>query len=166
MNVIDNNIFNFSFLKGCSMLKAKRKQGVKYLFNSTFRARKPKLPKRKKVKARPTELTEHFKKVLAIGPAPGHEGVGRMTVHHCHSGSIAEHGITRGFGQKASDWLVIALPQELHVMSPTAIDGSIGVVTWEQQFGTQFDALCWLSRKLGYNVFKKAGFNIAIDELD
>ena len=77
---------------------------------------------------------------------------------------MSSNGINRGGGQKASDWLQIPLTAKLHIMSGQAIDGSIGVKTWEKAHGDQFEHLKTVSRWLGYNVFEKAGIDgVSID---
>lgn len=150
---------------GVNMLQNKQKEGVRYLYNSTFQRKKKdkdkdkkKLIKRKPVRSK--ELSDHWSRVVELGPAPWNLAEGRLTVHHCHSGSISQNGISRGIGQKNNDWLVICLPESLHVKSPKAIDGSIGVLTWEAKFGTQMKSLLWVCKELNVNVFKKAGYDI------
>ena len=138
-------------------------------WNSTFKV-KPRAGKEKSVglkrhkskkryrpKPKSQEIKDHFQAVIELGPPPGMEGEGQLTIHHCHSGSMSDNGINRGVGQRPSDWLVIALPMELHVMSGLAIDGSIGIRTWEEKFGTQFNALIWVCHQLKIDVFEKAG---------
>lgn len=75
------------------------------------------------------------------------------TLHHCHSGSLAEAGFNRGGSQRPSDWLVIPLILELHVGN--GIDGGKGVLTWEAEHGTQMDHLKTVSEWLGYDVFER-----------
>jgi hypothetical protein len=67
-------------------------------------------------------------------------------------------GVHKGLGSKTSDWLVIPLHPRYHYAGPDAIDGGgITVREWEEQFGTQVSFLEWVSRKLGVDVFEKAG---------
>jgi hypothetical protein len=82
----------------------------------------------------------------------------RVTLHHCHGGSMNEVGVHVGMGQKASNWLQIPLTQSLHVLDGMGIDaGVITLVEWEKIYGTQVELLKEVSRRLGYNVFEKAG---------
>lgn len=82
-----------------------------------------------------------------------------VTIHHCHSGSMADAGINRGGGQKVSDWLVIPLNRELHCIGPDAIDGAVGggVITWEAKNGRQVDHINTLIARTGIDVWAKAG---------
>lgn len=88
-----------------------------------------------------------------------------VTLHHCHSGSLSEAGITRGVGQRPSDWLVIPITLDLHIGNG-GIDGSMGVKTWEKTHGTQMEHLVEVFQQLGINGFKKAGFDINVPGLD
>ena len=89
----------------------------------------------------------------------------RVTMHHCHGGSMKDLGIHVGTGQKASNWLQIPLTQKLHVLDGMGIDaGGITLVEWEKTYGTQVELLKEVSRRLGYNVFEKAGITgVSID---
>lgn len=80
----------------------------------------------------------------------------RVTIHHCHSGSIAERGYNRGGGQKSSDWLCIPLDLYLHSMGPEAIDGSCGVLTWESRYGRQADFIDRLCVRFGLDLWSLA----------
>lgn len=82
-----------------------------------------------------------------------------VTIHHCHSGSMADAGVNRGGGQKVSDWLVIPLNRELHCVGPNAIDGAVGggVITWEAKNGRQVDHINTLIARTGIDVWAKAG---------
>lgn len=74
-------------------------------------------------------------------------------------------GIHVGTGQKSSNWLQIPLTQKLHVLDGMGIDaGGITLVEWEKINGTQVELLKSVSRRLGYNVFEKAGIEgVSID---
>lgn len=91
-------------------------------------------------------------------------GYSHPTLHHCHSGSMSANGINRGGSQRPSDWFVIPIVASLHVGNG-GIDGSLGVLSWEKLYGTQFEHLKTISRVLGYNVFKKAGYDIEVEGL-
>lgn len=80
----------------------------------------------------------------------------RVTIHHCHSGSMVDRGVMRGGAQKVSDWLVIPLDVELHSMGPQAIDGSCGVLTWESMYGRQADWIDALVAETGVDVWALA----------
>lgn len=80
----------------------------------------------------------------------------RVTLHHCHSGSMVERGVMRGMGQKVSDWLVIPLDLYLHSMGPQAIDGACGVLTWEARNGRQADFLDLIVARTGVDVWALA----------
>ena len=88
----------------------------------------------------------------------GNRGV---TLHHCHGGSMKDAGIHRGMGQRPSDWLVIPIIDDLHT-GARGIDSGMGVLTWEERFGTQMHHLRKISRLPGYNVFELAGYDIEI----
>jgi hypothetical protein len=80
----------------------------------------------------------------------------RVTIHHVHSGSIAERGFNRGGAQKLSDWLVIPLDLFLHSMGPEAIDGACGVQTWESKYGKQADYIDRLCADMGMDLWALA----------
>lgn len=80
-----------------------------------------------------------------------------VTIHHIHSGSVADAGINRGAGQKVSDWLVLPLDRALHCIGPNAIDGSAGVRTWEAKYGRQVDLITAVIARTGIDVWAKAG---------
>jgi hypothetical protein len=80
------------------------------------------------------------------------------TLHHIKGGSVADIGLHSGMGQRGiSDYLVIPLAQELHIMSGIAIDGSIGVRSWERKFGNQVDLMDRVCRATGINAWREAG---------
>ena len=80
-----------------------------------------------------------------------------VTIHHCHSGSMADFGYVRGTSQRGvGEALVLPLKADFHCFdyAGNAIDGSIGIRTWEEWYGTQMQHLHDVSALLGYNVFK------------
>lgn len=89
-------------------------------------------------------------------------GSSNVTLHHCHSGSLREAGITRGVGQRPSDWLVIPITLDLHIGNG-GIDGSKGVISWEKEHGTQMDHLKKVFQQVGYNGFHIAGYDIKVE---
>lgn len=85
-----------------------------------------------------------------------------VTLHHCHGGSMSEAGINRGTSQKPSDWLIIPLAARYHT-GEFGIDSGQpdwgDVDRWEEHFGSQIEHLTAVSLAVGYNVFKKAGYD-------
>lgn len=65
-------------------------------------------------------------------------------------------GVHKGLGMKTSDWLVIPLAHRYHV-GAEGIDAALGVTAWEARFGAQADHLDEICRRLGYNVWERAG---------
>jgi len=102
------------------------------------------------------EIKRHWDKVgqmcCLITNRPG------PTLHHCTGGSMTEIIGLTGVALKVSDWLVIPLDALMHTGNQ-GIDGSMGVETWEERFGKQAHHLDEVSRKIGYNVWLKAGIN-------
>jgi hypothetical protein len=108
----------------------------------------------------PTEIRRHWGELVKLGciVTGSHEGV---TLHHCHSGSMAEIGFNRGSRRGEEDrnhWLVIPLHRDLHCWGPEAIDGSKGVQSWEAEYGRQVDLLDEVCRRLNVDVWARAGF--------
>jgi hypothetical protein len=60
-----------------------------------------------------------------------------------------------GVGQKQNPFLQIPLKAEYHV-GDMGIDSGMGVETWEERFGTQWDHLTWVNDQLGHNIFAEA----------
>jgi hypothetical protein len=80
------------------------------------------------------------------------------TLHHIKSGSVGDIGAHSGWSQRGvSDYLVIPLRADLHVAGSCAIDGSIGVRTWETKFGTQVEMMDEVCRVTGFNAWAAAG---------
>lgn len=79
-----------------------------------------------------------------------------VTLHHAKSGSISQMGVLKGTGLKTSPYLVIPLNAEYHT-GRFGIDSGMGVLTWEERFGTQVKYLDEVSRLLGYSVWELAG---------
>lgn len=100
------------------------------------------------------EIRDHWDRVASLGCII--TGRPEPTLHHCHSGSIAELGIYRGISQKPNDYLVIPLMWELHTGN-YGIDSGMGVFTWEKRFGRQVDFLDQVSVLLNVNVWRKSG---------
>ncbi len=84
------------------------------------------------------------------------------TIHHCKGGSmLLIPGLDHpGWAQKQDDWLVIPLAAILHT-GDLGIDNGMGpfksVIAWEAKFGSQVDHLDEVCRRLGYNVWARAG---------
>jgi len=100
------------------------------------------------------EIKRHWDKVASLGCIV--TGITPATIHHIHGGSVKLLGIHKGMGQKANDWLVLPLAYALHT-GVEGIDGSMGVLTWEKKYGSQVEHLDEVCRRLGYNVWQKAG---------
>lgn len=78
-----------------------------------------------------------------------------VTIHHCHGGSMSDAGFRSGMAQRgASHWLVIPLVAQLHSTGSDAIDGGIGVRTWEEKHGKQTDLLDEVGRRLKVNIWE------------
>jgi hypothetical protein len=108
------------------------------------------------------EIKRHWTRVAALGCCISHSP--GPTLHHVHGGSCRFVGIHKGMGQKTSDWLVIPLAAQYHCAGPQAIDGGgITVREWEELFGTQVEFLEWVSRRLGVDVFQKAGLEYRVN---
>lgn len=77
-----------------------------------------------------------------------------IELHHCHAGSMIEHGFTAGASLKALWPLQIPLAHEYHTgeFNPEAM----GMETWEAKFGTQIEHLRTVSEWLGYDVLALA----------
>jgi hypothetical protein len=106
------------------------------------------------------EIRRHWDRVAGLGCIV--TGVMPATIHHIHGGSVAELGIQKGMGQKPNDWLVIPVCYDLHV-GRQGIDSGVGVRTWEKQYGRQVDFLDEVCRRLGINVWLKAGIQREVD---
>jgi len=77
------------------------------------------------------------------------------TVHHCHGGSMKARGVHKAKGKKTSDWLCIPLCPDHHV-GANGVDGTMGVMTWEQRFGAQSEMLDKLGEIMGLDLWGKA----------
>lgn len=101
------------------------------------------------------EIKDHWSRVADLGCLIS--GRPYPTIHHCKGGSL--RGIVqKGMGQKTSDWLVIPLDWEFHI-GDHGIDSRMGVIAWERSFGTQVEHLDEVCRRLGYDVWGKAGID-------
>ena len=110
----------------------------------------------KRIPLRERQAISQYHEILADMPCVV-TGKRPVTLHHCHSGSMADAGINRGLSQRPSDWLVIPIIMDLHV-GPQGIDGDKGVRSWEAEHGTQMDHLRSLQKKLGIDLFTLAGY--------
>lgn len=79
-----------------------------------------------------------------------------VSLHHCHGGSIKLLRWHVGMGQRQNPFLQIPLVPELHYAGPEAIDGGIGVQSWEARWGTQVEHLEWVAEQLGYDILALA----------
>jgi hypothetical protein len=105
----------------------------------------------------PPEVRAHFARVRALGciVTGSHRN---LTLHHPHSGSMAELGYGRQ-KWKSSDFLVIPLVMELHSLDPEGIDAKKGVLSWEEDYGKQVDHVDEVCRRLKTNVWTLAGID-------
>lgn len=97
--------------------------------------------------------TEHHKRVrrmrCVVTSRP------RVTLHHCHGGSMRGRVASPGMSQRQSHALVIPLHFEYHV-GRFGIDAGYGVQSWERDFGAQADYLDRVSDFVGYDVWEFA----------
>jgi len=114
----------------------------------------------KRIPLRERKAIEQYHALVAEMPCIV-TGMRPVTLHHCHSGSLADAGINRGKSQRPSDWLVIPIILDLHV-GPQGIDGSKGVRSWEAEHGTQMSHLLALQEKVGIDLFTLAGYPQAV----
>lgn len=105
------------------------------------------------------EIKQHWNRVADLGCIVSG---GPATIHHCKGGSmLLIPGLVHpGGAQKQNDWLVIPLAGRLHT-GDLGIDNGMGPFKskdmWEAHFGAQVDFLDEVCRRLGYNVWVKAG---------
>lgn len=111
-----------------------------------------------------SEIRHHWQRVRDLGciltstPDP--------TLHHCKGGSMRPF-VQKGMGQKTSDWLVIpiAWPYHTGVFGIDSGQPSLTVDVWEELFGSQVELLDEVSRRIGVNVWEKAGINRYLDDM-
>lgn len=101
----------------------------------------------------PTEVKAHWDRLAQMGCMVC--GYRPITIHHAHSRELTAMGLGRGIAQKTSYWLVIGLCVEHHV-GKFGIDSGIGIVEWEEKFGSQVLFLKKISELIGYDVFERA----------
>lgn len=80
---------------------------------------------------------------------------GPTNIHHCVGGSISDAGIGRAMSRKNNDWLVIPLCHNHHQGSQGL--HTIGVRTWEQQFGSQRSFVEALALRVSFPLLERAG---------
>lgn len=78
-----------------------------------------------------------------------------VTLHHCHGGSLIDNGWAVGMGQRQNPFLQIPLHAKYHV-GQYGIDYGYGVLSWERDFGTQWEHLEWVNSQLDYDIFEEA----------
>lgn len=99
-------------------------------------------------------VTEHEKNLRSLRCAVSRNP--SVTLHHCHGGSLKEHGWHVGMGQKQNPYLQIPLHTLYHT-GDFGIDSGLGVITWEKRYGTQWEHLQWVNDQLHYDIFQLAG---------
>lgn len=115
------------------------------------KARKP--MKKSKPKTLPPDIKAYHARVRAIGCLIS--GSEKPTLHHVHGGSCSSF-TKPGMSQRSNHYLVIPLAAKYHCL-PGGIDGGMGVLSWERQYGRQLDMLLEVERLLGVDVFALAG---------
>ena len=103
------------------------------------------------------EHRRHWTKVAELGCIITNQPA---EIAHCHGGSMKYLGPDwqPGMGQRQNHWLVIPLSPILHRGAMGLDTWSCGVCAWERYWGqTQLDLLVEVSRRLGYDVFERAG---------
>ena len=81
-----------------------------------------------------------------------------VTLHHCHSGSMAELGPefpNPGWSEKQNPFLQIPIHERYHI-GDYGIDSGMGVHTWEDLFGKQVDLLNEINGLLIYDIWEQA----------
>ena len=68
---------------------------------------------------------------------------------------MKQHGWHVGVGQKQNPFLQIPLKDDYHI-GDMGIDSGMGVETWEERFGSQWDHLIWVNDQLPYTIFEEA----------
>ena len=58
-------------------------------------------------------------------------------------------------GQKQNPFMQLPLSAEYHTGN-MGIDSGMGVLSWEEKFGAQWDHLIWVNDQLPYNIFAQA----------
>ncbi len=102
--------------------------------------------------SQPVTISEHWDNVAKLGCIISRSPM--ATIHHVKGGSMKDHGYHSGMAQRGvSDALVIPLHEHYHT-GGSGIDSGLGVLTWERQFGTQWDFIQEVSESLGYDLIK------------
>lgn len=68
---------------------------------------------------------------------------------------MKELGFHVGIAQRQNPFLQIPLHFNYHV-GKMGIDSGVGVITWEQTFGTQVEHLIWVNDQLDYDIWTAA----------
>lgn len=106
-----------------------------------------------------TSIKQHYANVAALRCVV--TGDTQVTLHHCHGGSMRERLVslgmdaTKGMGMRGySDALIIPLRIDHHSMGVNAIDGQMGVKSWEARFGKQADFVDAVGELVGYSLWE------------
>lgn len=104
-------------------------------------------------------IRRHWDRVADLGCAISRAP--EPTIHHCHGASMLDLPWDNpGMGEKQNDWLVIPLAEKFHT-GDYGIDRGMGLygspIRWEAKFGRQVDFLIWVSERLDYSLFERAG---------
>jgi hypothetical protein len=127
-----------------------RKSGIK---QTGFKRKESVSKKTYRPKPKPKAIKDYWDKVASIGcMVTGHTS--NLTIHHVHGGSM-RGVLPRGYGMK-HDWMVIPLSAEYHT-GAFGIDTGLGVLTWEERYGTQLSFLLEVMKRTGVDPFEKSG---------
>lgn len=98
-------------------------------------------------------VTQHEKNLRAMRCLLTHSAP--VTLHHCHGGSMKQHGWHVGTGQRQNPFLQIPIDERYHT-GLYGIDSGLGVRTWEETFGTQVELLERVNSMLPYDIWEEA----------
>ena len=81
-----------------------------------------------------------------------------VTLHHCHGGSMLQLGppfSNPGMAERNNPFFQIPILLEYHT-GPRGIDGSLGVDSWEDLYGSQVELLGRVNDQLEYDLWEQA----------
>lgn len=103
----------------------------------------------------PKSVAEHHRNIRALRCVVSDTPF--VTLHHCHGGSVAERLGSLGLdphttGRGSSEALVLPIAAKYHV-GDAGIDYGVGVLTWEERYGSQAGHLDDVGALLGYDLW-------------
>ena len=104
----------------------------------------------------PMHLIQYHEKLKSLGCVICQTQT-TLCLHHVLGGSVARVGIDKGLALKVSDWLVLPLCLNHHVGNEGI--HQIGVLTWENKFGSQLHYLKTIGNIFELNLFELAGYS-------